>query len=123
MSRAAQTVQAFGGYLIALGLALVVMPNLMLAAFTLPQTNEVWIRVVGVLVFNVGIYYIAAARCEARGFFVATVYARFGVLLAFTAFAMTGLAEPLLILFGLLDALGALWTARALRIDRAVPAE
>lgn len=65
MSKAALTIRAFGYYLIVLGVALVTVPNLLLGVFLMPQTHEVWIRVVGVLVFNVGIYYLYAARCEA----------------------------------------------------------
>lgn len=115
MSKAAFTVRAFGIYLIVLGVALVVVPNLLLGLFLMPETNEVWIRVVGLLVFNIGIYYIYAARCEAREFFRASVFTRTLVLAGFAAFALTGLAKPMLVGFGLVDFLGGLWTWRALK--------
>ncbi len=54
MSRAAFTVKAFGVYLLLLGAALVFVPNLLLSLLGMPPTTEVWIRVVGVLVFNIG---------------------------------------------------------------------
>lgn len=76
MSKSAFTVKAFGCYLLVLGVALAAVPNLLLSTFGLPATHEVWIRVVGVLVFNVGVYYVYAAQCEARAFFRASVCTR-----------------------------------------------
>ena len=114
MSKAAFTIRAFGYYLIVLGVALVAVPNLLLGMFLMPETSEVWIRVVGLLVFNIGIYYVYAAKCEATAFFRASVFTRTLVLVGFAAFALAGLAKPTLIGFGLVDFLGALWTWRAL---------
>ena len=87
---------------------MLLVPNIFLAMFQIPATSEVWIRVVGVLVFNIGIYYIYAAKCEARAFFQASIYTRIFVLLAFTAFAALGLASPRLILLSFTDVLGAI---------------
>jgi hypothetical protein len=117
MSRTAFSIQAFGVYLLALGVGLILVPNLLLGLFRLPPTSDVWIRVVGVVVLGEGIYYWAAARSEAMGFFRATLVARPLVLVAFAAFAALGLASPLLVLFGLTDAAGALWTWLALRSE------
>jgi hypothetical protein len=118
MSRAAFTLKAFACYLFVLGLALVVAPNVPLGLFGL-ATTEVWIRVVGVLAFNIGAYYWAAAACEARAVFVASVATRMLVFAAFAAFAALGLAPPVLVLFGAADLAGGLWTAVALRPVRA----
>ena len=115
MSKAAFTVRVFGRYLIVLGVVLVAVPNLLLSLFMMPTTSEVWIRVVGLLVFNIGVYYLYAARCEATAFFQASVFTRALVLVAFTAFVVAGLAKPMLIGFGAVDFLGGLWTWRALR--------
>jgi hypothetical protein len=115
MSPAAFTVRAFGYYLLVLGVALVAVPNLLLGLFLMPATGEVWIRVVGLLVFNIGVYYLYAARCEATAFFRASVFTRTLVLVGFAAFVLAGLAKPMLIGFGLVDFLGGLWTWRALK--------
>ena len=113
MNNAAFTVRAFGYYMLALGVALVLVPNLLLGLSFMPPTNEVWIRVAGVLVFNIGVYYIYAAKCEATAFFQASVYTRALVFAAFCAFTALGLARPMLVLFGAVDLLGGLWTWRA----------
>ena len=115
MSKPAFTLKAFGIYLLVLGVGLTVAPNQMLSLFSMPLTTEVWLRVVGVLVFNIGIYYIYAAKCEARAFFQASVYTRCLVMAAFIAFVALGLAPPMLVLFGVADLLGGIWTQLALR--------
>ncbi|MFO1280849.1 MAG: hypothetical protein U1F51_00030 [Burkholderiales bacterium] len=115
MSKAGFTVRAFGYYLVALGIALVAVPNLLLGAFLMPETNEVWIRVVGLLVFNIGVYYIVAARSEVIEFFRTTIVTRALIFAGFAAFVLAGLAKPMLIGFGAVDFLGGLWTWRALK--------
>lgn len=115
MSRAAATIRTFGYYLIALGVALAAVPNLLLGVFLMPETNEVWIRVVGLLVFNIGVYYLVAARMEATDFFWASIATRSLVLVGFAVFVLAGLAKPMLIGFGAVDFLGGLWTWRALK--------
>lgn len=116
-SRAAFSLKAFGVYLLGLGAVLALAPNLLLTSFGFEATGEVWIRVLGVVVFNIGVYYWYAGVCEARAFFVASVYARTLVLVSFAAFAAAGLAKPNLVTFGVVDALGGAWTWIALRAD------
>ena len=118
MSRSAFTLKAFGIYLLFLGATLIIVPNILLSIFQIPQTSEVWIRVVGVLVFNIGLYYLYAAKCEATAFFRASVYTRAFVFLSFTAFAVLGLTKPVLIIFGAIDLSGGIWTYKALRSER-----
>ena len=101
ISKAGFSVKAFGIYLLALGVGLALMPNQLLGAFGMPRTEEVWIRVVGVLVFNIGLYHLYAARGEAKGVFWVSVYTR------------------VLVLFGPADFAGAVWTFMALRAGQA----
>ncbi len=119
MSKSAFSVKIFGIYVMLLGLALVLFPNLLLSLFSIPPTYEVWIRVVGVLAFNIGVYYWVAAKCEAKAFFMSTVYSRTLVLLAFASFAALGLVSPVIVLFGCVDFAGGIWTWMALRSERA----
>jgi len=118
MNKSTLSIFAFGLYLIALGIILVVIPNSLLEIFQVPSTNEVWIRVVGMLVFLLGIYYILAARKEMTDFFLWTVYLRPLVILFFIAFVLLDFVSPMLILFGVVDLLGAIWTGLALRASK-----
>lgn len=115
MSPAARSVQFFGGYLLGLGVLLVLTPALVLMPAGLPAPQEVWIRVAGMLVVLLGVYYLVAARSECRPIIQATVWVRASVPLCFAGFVATGLAPAALLLFALPDVAGAIWTARALR--------
>lgn len=108
---------SFGLYLVALGLILVVAPNLLLPVFGFPPANDVWIRVAGMLVSLLGYYYVQCARAEIRRFFELSVGARYAVLVFFAAFVALGLVSPMLLLIGSVDVVGAIWTALALRAD------
>ena len=115
MTRAAVSVLAFGIYMVVIGLALLAVPNLLLGLFGYATTTEIWVRILGFMVIVAGYYYIVAGRYELTPFFRATVYGRPAVIVCFSAFTLLGMAEPVLVLFGIIDLLGAIWTALALR--------
>ncbi len=118
MSRSALSMFVFGIYLLVLGPTLVVAPAFLTGLFGLDAPQEVWIRVTGVVAGVLGFYYVFTARREAKDFFWATVWGRPAVIVFFTAFVLLDLAEPVLILFGVPDLLGAAWTFAALRAER-----
>jgi hypothetical protein len=118
VSRAARTIAAFGVYCVAVGAVLILVPNLFLGALGLEPTREPYIRVLGVVLVVLGFYYVAAARSEAVVFFRWTVWGRPIVLAAFIGLVLAGAAPPVLILFGVVDAAAAAWTALALRGSR-----
>jgi hypothetical protein len=115
MAGAAFTIPIFGIYLLGLGAVLLIAPNLVLGTFGMPPAGDVWIRVVGMLVGFLGFYYVRAAAGGLTAFFGWTVPVRLSVPVFFGAFVLAGLGPPALLLFGVVDALGALWTWRALR--------
>jgi len=117
MTAAARSIQVFGAYLVALALALLLSPNTLLGLFGFAPTGEVWIRVVGMLVGILGVYYLQAARASLAAFYRWTVPVRLSVPVFFGAFVLLELAPPALLLFGAVDAAAALWTWAALRRD------
>ena len=119
MSRAARSVVVFGIYALVAGAGFVLVPNLALATLGIPATTEVWIRVLGVVVAILGVYYIVAARSGVVAYFRASVWGRASFLLATVALAVLGLGPVALVGFGVIDGAGALWTALALRGARA----
>jgi hypothetical protein len=121
MSKAMFSARVFAVYVFAVSTVLVVAPNVLLSLFGIAATSEVWIRVAGVLAFNIGIYAWVGARH--RPFLEASVYTRALVFAAFLVFALLGLVSPMIVLFGLVDLAGGLWTWFALKADaRAVDA-
>jgi hypothetical protein len=119
MSKSAISLFVFSIYLYILGFILVVTPDTLLQIFDFPESDGLWIRVVGMLAIILGFYYSHAARAELRPFFVWTVIARTSVLLFFIAFVVAGLARPALILFGVIDFAAAMWTLFAIRSEAA----
>lgn len=118
MKKVSTTLLIFGVYLVGMGFGLLTMPNVVLGTLGLPSTDEVWIRVVGVLALVLAYYYISAARADLKTFAQWTVPARFGVFVAFTAFALLKFVSPVMIMLGTVDLLGALWTGWALKSEK-----
>jgi hypothetical protein len=115
MSNSARSILAFGLYLVVVGAMLVVAPNVLLSLFGVPSTQEVWIRILGIVVFVFGLYFVQASREGVTAFFRWTVWGRSIVVVAFVVFVALGMAPRVLVLFAAIDAAGALWTALALR--------
>jgi hypothetical protein len=117
MSRAALSLAVFGAYILVLGASLILFPDFILGLFGMPIVRDVWIRVVGMLLMLLAVYDILAARAEWRDFLRWSVYTRGSVIVFFSAFVATGLAPPVLLLFGTIDFSAAVWTGLALRAD------
>ena len=94
MSRSALSLFVFSIYLYIMGFVLVVAPDTLVRIFKFPDADGLWIRVTGMLVIILGVYYSHVARAEIRPFFAWTVIARTAVLLFFIAFVIAGLAPP-----------------------------
>lgn len=115
MSKAAQSIFVYSIYVFGLGAVLTLAPNIPLPIFGLPEAREVWIRVAGMTVIFLSIFYYLAARNEYRAIFVASVPIRFAVVAFFAAFAAAGFTPWNLLLFTPFDVLFAIWTWYALR--------
>jgi len=115
MSAAARSILVYAVYLFIQGLGLLVVPNILLPVFGLPQANDVWVRVVGMTVLFFSLFYGLAARYEWRPFFVLSLFTRLSVPLIFAAFAATGLTSWNLVLLTPADVLFVAWTWLALR--------
>lgn len=118
MSKAAKSVFVFGAYIFVVGISLMAIPNFSLVMFGLDEATDVWVRAMGLLTFYLGFYYMMCARMEIAYFFKLTVYVRFSVIFFFTAFVLLGYAKWPLILFAVVDFLGGIWTAIALKSSK-----
>ena len=115
MTGAARSILVYSIYVLGLGATLLLAPNVPLPIVGIPQTSEVWIRVAGMTVIFLGIFYLIAARNEVREFFWASIAIRFAVVGFFAAFAMAGLGPWNLLLLTPADVLFAIWTLVELR--------
>ena len=110
MSPSAISIFVFGIYIVLVGAGFLFIPNTVLPLFKFPKTNEPWIRVLGSVVLILGFYYIIAAQNELTPFFWATVVGRFALLVSFIVLVVTKKAQPMLLMFGVIDAAAGLWT-------------
>lgn len=119
MSRAGISIFIFGIYIILNGITLMAAPNVMLSMLHQPPTQEPWLRVFGAVIFVLGLYYIQAARQEVVPFFRWTTWGRPLLLAIFIVFVVIRMIPPIMLLFGVIDVGGAIWTATALRAGSA----
>ena len=117
MSRSATSIFVFGLYLIVLGLIFVFLPNTLLSLFRLPTTDEVWIRLVGMLLLILAFYYMMAGLTGTKNFFYWTMYTRLSAIVFLLGFVAGGFITPVALLFWLGDLAGAVWTWTALRSE------
>ena len=110
MTAAARSILVYSIYTFGLGATLVLVPNVPLPIFGLPEATEVWVRVAGMTVIFLSIFYYLSARNEYRALFVASVAIRFAVVGFFAAFAAAGFASWNLLLLTPFDVLFAIWT-------------
>lgn len=110
MSKAARSVFSFSIYLMAMGAALTLAPSFLLGLLAQPPTDDVYIRILGMLVFILGFYYLKAAQYDLTPFIRWTVYGRLAGFFMFCVLGFGGFGSPVLILFGVVDGSAALWT-------------
>lgn len=104
------SIYVFGVYLIFVGAGFLFVPNMVLPIFKFPKTDEPWIRVMAILVLIIAYFYMVAAYYNLHPIFWVTVFGRFFVFISFLILVMLKKSKPMLLMFGLVDALGALWT-------------
>ncbi len=118
MSRAGSSMFWFGFWVLACGLSMTFFPGMMLRVAQVTVSNDVILRIQGMVLIFLAIYYfVAGRRPEFRPLFRVTVYTRASALPLTAVMVLLLRATPLIILFTVVDALGALWTALALRAD------
>src|SRR5215211_4441667 len=115
MNRAAVSVFVWGIYLMGAGLGFLIVPNVVLPLFRFSTTTENWIRIVGLLVAIVGVYFIYCAQNNDLTFIRISAYGRVAFALGSLVLVLLKLIEPPLLLIAALDTVGAIWTWRSLR--------
>lgn len=114
MSQAIRSMQVWTVYIFVLGVGLLLVPNLVIGLFGIAETTEVWIRVVGLAVLALGVLYWSMTQRGDREGFLATAYERWFVAAVLTVLAFTT-GPWQLVLFGVVEFIGATWTFLSLR--------
>ncbi|MBP7736794.1 MAG: hypothetical protein KA369_12535 [Spirochaetes bacterium] len=118
MTRAGKSIFYFGFWVLACGISLMFFPQFSLGIAGMSLNDYLMVRLFGMILIYLGVYYFVAGTHPAfRPLYRATVFTRSLALLIMIAFVLLGMAKPIVIGFTAVDALGALWTALALRAD------
>jgi hypothetical protein len=117
MSKSAFSLRVFSIYMLIVGVVLIADPNWLLSLFGVPDTHEVWIRIVGMLMLIIGFIDFMASGNELRLFFRWSVYARLAVPIILIGFVVLASAPLVILVFGAIDAAGAIWTGFCLRAE------
>jgi hypothetical protein len=110
MSKSAKSVLFFGIYLSVIGIILLVVPNMLITPFGIEEAHEVWIRLSGILLMALSVYYILGAKHEIVVVMKATAFIRMTIIIFFTAFAYFELVSSTILIFAAVDYLGGFWT-------------
>jgi hypothetical protein len=115
MTSTAKSIFYYSFYMMGMGLVLLLIPNLILGLFGFAPTNDIWIRILGLLGLCAGMLYFYCGRTNQKGFFRISVPERIVFFLGIVGIVLFLPASPMLILIGSVDLFGAIWTALTLR--------
>ena len=115
MSPAARSLFVFGIYVTVAGLTFLVAPAAMIELLRFPPASDGWLRVVGLLAVAIGVYDMVGSSSGSLAYVRASVWVRVGFAAGIALLVVTGQMTPPVIVFGFVDLVGAVWTARALR--------
>ncbi len=102
-------------YVLISGLQLLFVPNFLLGIFGIAPTSEIWIRVLGMLVLVLSIYYYAIYKSGNKEIVRATVQGRLLFCAGLVMFVILGMAPPVLIGFAVAEMGLALWSLAEIR--------
>ncbi|GAB5552637.1 MAG: hypothetical protein Sapg2KO_22280 [Saprospiraceae bacterium] len=112
MKQAASSLKIFGIYLVIIpGLGLLSIPEFILDLLQLSHGDDLWVaRMVGLLAFVLGVYYIYIGKYAITVLYMKTVIMRYLAALFMVGLWITDQVEIMILLFAAIDAAGASWT-------------
>lgn len=119
MGKPAKTIFVFGIYLLLLGIVFLIAPEKVLNLVEV-DSPEILPRVLGMMLLFMSYYYIRASILgkDMLDFFKWTVHTRVAAIFFLGYFVVMEYAAPVILVFGFIDLLGALWTRATLRASR-----
>jgi hypothetical protein len=97
-------------YVFITALQLIFIPNVLLGTFGFAPTQEIWIKVFGIVLISLSLVYYGIVKDGNPEVVKYTFYSRIFVALGFGALVIAGQVEPTLILFAGIDIATAIWT-------------
>ena len=108
----------FGAYAFIMGLVLLLVPERVLPVFGFTEVSGSWVDVLGFVLCCSAYYYIQAGLSGIEGFARLTVHTRVIAPVVLLVLLAAGKVDHMVLLFGIGDALGGVWTGIAIWMDR-----
>lgn len=118
MSRATNSLRIYALFLAAFGAVFTLAPNFLLQWVRIEDTNEPWIRMMGILTMAMGLFYWRAAQSQLKPFYTWSVGIRLFVSAAIIVLVALQFGPPALLGFAAFETVFALWTWTDLRADK-----
>jgi len=120
MNRTAKSVLYYSFYMEAIGIIMIIFPQLVLRILNINADAGVLVRFLGMVDIFMGYYYLRAgmSREKLKAFYQLTIHTRFSALVLLVVFVIVWGANPIVVLFGLIDAAGAVWTIVSMTLDK-----
>lgn len=119
MTKSGKSLFYFGIYAALTGLLFIVSPETLTSLAQLPSIPTGWASVIGLLALVIGSYDIFCGQANISALIKVSVYVRLGFALGTVLLFISGQMPVSILLFGGVDALGALWTFLALKSENA----
>ena len=100
----------FGAYAVLMGLVLLLFPERVLPFFGFAENSGTWVHVLGFVLCASAYYYLWAGRTGNKAFARLTVHTRFASPFVMLALLALGKVDHMVLLFGIVDAMGGAWT-------------
>jgi hypothetical protein len=110
ISKSANSVLIYGVYIVFVGTAFLLFPNICLHLLGMKTATEIWIHITGWFGIWLGIYYIVSALSESKTFILTTVYGRPTFICFLGVLVALGMIEPPVLIIGAIDIITAIWT-------------
>ncbi|MFY9622126.1 MAG: hypothetical protein WAM70_17900 [Pyrinomonadaceae bacterium] len=117
MSNTAVSIAVYATYLGGAGVGFMFIPNVLLQVLGLPPTNDVWIRLFGLLAVVLAAKGYWAARRNHVALMQFDVYTRTFAGIFITMLVVIGLAPRLMLILAGIDIVASIWTQVAIFAD------
>ncbi len=115
MTASGKSLFYFGIYVILTGILFLAIPDTLISLNGLPELPKGWSSAVGALALVIGTYDVFAGKNNCLPMIRFSVYVRLGFFVATVLIFLAGQMPATFIVFGVIDALGALITAALLK--------
>jgi hypothetical protein len=114
MKQIAFSIRLYSFYMMGMGLCLLFIPNQIIGIFGFAPSHDMWIRMLGMLSVVAGGYYFYCSYFDVLPFFRITVVGRYMFAAGEVLFVLLDFAPLPLLLFAVVEGVGAAFTHYAL---------